>query len=391
MNRVKNNTWAIANNIDKRIPYKPSNNLIQNKVILFPSKPEGYRSEAELLDEVRFYIHRYVNVSPEFERIAATYVLLTWLYDRFDELPYLRVRGDYGTGKTRFLLIVGSICYKPIFASGASTISPLFHLLDTFKGTLIIDEADFRLSDEKADVVKILNNGNVRGMPILRTRQTREGEYDPRAFQVFGPKLLATRGQYQDRALESRFISEAMGTRSLRKDVPITLPARQRQEALSLRNKLLMFRFHNYHRKQTKPHLFDEAVEPRIRQIFVSLISITDDLELQHELSELATAFSEQIKADRGMQIEARLLEAIRNSDLSVKSITEIFAKRHGTEYQAVTYRWIGGLIRRKLQINTHKSNGVYIIPNEEIPKLEALYQRYGIERPDITFEPLDN
>ena len=54
---------------------------------------------------------------------------------------------------------MGSLCYKPIFASGASTVSPLFRILDSFRGTLIIDEDDFRFSDEKAEVVKILNNG----------------------------------------------------------------------------------------------------------------------------------------------------------------------------------------------------------------------------------------
>ena len=157
----------------------------------------------------------------------------------------------------------------------------------------------------------------------------------------------------------------------------------------TLRNKLLLFRFQNFRKKQGKPHLFDEAVEPRVKQIFVSLISICDDLALQEELHDLATAYSEQIKADRGMDIEARLLEVVRDSDLSIKSITEIFAKRHANDYPTVTPRWIGSLIRRKLQLSTHKSNGAYIIPNEELPKLEALYERYGVDKQDVTIEPL--
>jgi hypothetical protein len=36
------------------------------------------------------------------------------------------------------------------------------HTLDAFRGTLIFDEADFRFSDERSEIVKILNNGNVR-------------------------------------------------------------------------------------------------------------------------------------------------------------------------------------------------------------------------------------
>src|SRR5204863_8860180 len=106
---------------------------------------------------------------PLFLQVASFYLLFTWVYDDFNELPYLRLRGDPGCGKTRFLLTVGSLCYKPIFASGASTVSPLFRLLDAIRGTLIIDEGDFRFSDEKAEIVKILNNGNARGFPVLRS------------------------------------------------------------------------------------------------------------------------------------------------------------------------------------------------------------------------------
>ena len=383
----KNNQWTIEKKFDRYVPYKPTNNLIRHKVILFPSVPEEYTNEAELLDEIRWYIHRYVDVSLEYERIAAAYVLLTWLYDRFNELPYLRVKGDYGTGKTRFLLIVGSICYKPIFASGASTISPLFHLLNTFRGTLIIDEADFRFSDEKAEIVKILNNGNVSGMPVLRTRQTKDGEYDPRAFQVFGPKIVATRKTYADRALESRFITEEMGTKRFRKDIPISLPAIQQQEAQILRNKLLMYRFRTFHKKQIKPHFFRHPVEPRIKQIFAPLISVTEDLDLQEQLDELATNLSKQIKTDRGNQIEAKLLQCIQASDRSIKSVTGIFSKRFGNEYPTITNRWIGELIRKRLGLRTQKTSGVYVIPNEEEPKLQALYERYGIEDLDITIE----
>jgi hypothetical protein len=206
------------------VPFSPHNNLIKNEVVLLPTEPQIYGSEEQLLSEIRSFIHRYVDLSPSFERLATYYVLLSWLYDAFNDLPYLRLRGDYGTGKTRTLLVIGSICYKPFFASGASTVSPIFHALDAFRGTLIFDEADFRFSDERAEIVKILNNGNVRGLPVLRTMMNRQREFNPQAFQVFGPKIVATRGSYEDRGLESRFITEEMGSRRLRADIPINLP-----------------------------------------------------------------------------------------------------------------------------------------------------------------------
>src|SRR4029077_1692478 len=75
----------------------------------------------------------------------------------------------------------------------------------------------------KAEIVKILNNGNVRGLPVLRTMMNRQREFNPQAFHVFGPKIVATRGSYEDKALESRFITEEMGARQLRTDIPINL------------------------------------------------------------------------------------------------------------------------------------------------------------------------
>jgi len=107
-------------NGERLVPYSAANSLIKHNVVLFPSEPEEYGSTAELVADIRDYIHRYCDLSARFELLAAHYALFSWVHDRFAELPYLRLRGDFGTGKTRFLLTVGSICRTPIFASGAS-------------------------------------------------------------------------------------------------------------------------------------------------------------------------------------------------------------------------------------------------------------------------------
>lgn len=369
------------------VPYSPNNNLLKHEVVLLPSGPEEYGSEAELLGEIQAFIHRYVDVSPLFEKIACYYVLLSWIYDGFNELPYLRLRGDPGSGKTRFLLTVGSLCYKPMFASGASTVSPLFRILDSFRGTLIIDEADFRLSDERAEIVKILNNGNSRGFPVLRSEATPTREFNPRAYAVFGPKLVATRRPFEDRALESRCLTEEMGQYKLRDDVPINLPATHKDEALHLRNKLLLFRFRNLHKRQPTEALVDRTIEPRLNQIFVPLLSIIDDGNARAELRSLARRYDREIVSERGMDTEAHILEIIRDmlvspetEPMSVKDIATWFSDRHSADYQRpVTPKWIGSVIRTRLHLKTQKSNGVYVIPPDEMPKLRRLYERYGL------------
>ncbi len=42
-----------------------------------------------------------------------------------------------------------------------------------------------------------------------------------------------------------------------------------------------------------------------------------------------------------------------------------------------------------RLGLKTLKTSGVYVIPNEEEPKLQALYKRYGIEEAGFVFEPI--
>lgn len=272
-------------------PLAFDNDLLRSNVVLFASEPEEYGSQKELLGEVLAFMHRYVGLSDGFEKIASAYVLFSWVHDAFNELPYLRVRGDYGSGKTRFLQTIGSICYRPIFASGASTVSPIFHMLDLFGGTLIVDEADFRTSDEKADMVKIFNNGNVRGMPVLRSQITRAREFEPRVFQVFGPKIVATRGRYDDRGLESRFITEEMSVHSLREDIPINLPAAFESEALALRNRLLLYRFRNLARLKPDETLVDRSLHPRLNQVLVPLLSVIDAKKERDDLRRLARAY----------------------------------------------------------------------------------------------------
>ena len=366
---------------ERLTPYSPGNPLIRHQVVVLPSEPVEYGSTATLAAEIRSYIRRYVDLSPAFETAAVTYVLLSWVYDAFNELPYLRVRGDYGSGKTRFLLVIGALAYKAFFGSGASTVSPLFHIQDAFRGTLVLDEADFRLSDEKAEVVKILNNGNVAGMPVLRTMQNGKGELQPRAFQVFGPKVLASRGTYEDQALESRFLTEAMGGRPLRQGIPINLPDAYRDEARALRNKLLVYRFRNRHSAAIDPSLIDDALEARRNQVLVPLLSMAPDGAARAAIGEL----SQQETAGEGESIKHRLADIVRDliaadpdKHIPIAAITSALRSSGAPSYANVEPRYVGALVRRVLGLPTAKRHGIYVIPHDQAATLLAQHRTVG-------------
>jgi hypothetical protein len=385
----KEGEWRVQDKLmlpsgETLVPFSAGNNLIRNECVLFPSEPEAYDDTSTLVRDIRSYLDRYVVLSEAFHLIAPWYALFSWVHDAFNELPYLRFRGDYGTGKTRALIALGSISYKPIFASAASTPSPIFHILDSFGGTLILDEADFRLSDEKADIVKILNNGNVRGMPVLRTMVSKDREFNPRAFHVFGSKIVAMRKEYDDRALESRFLTEETGHTTLPSDIPINLPESQKEEALTLRNKLLAYRFSELHRVRINQDA-DWRGNPRLRQATIPLLSIIENGEERTRVRDAIIAsyvpppmrFSERLELDMVTVLVDCLADDGRKN-LGLREVAERFNTTHQDQpFCPVTPKWVGTFLRQRLRLITQKSHGAYVIPRTEWQKIKALGERF--------------
>lgn len=372
------------------VPIRANNDLIRHHALLLPETPEPYGTTAELVADIQAYLNRYVDLSESFQTLVPYYVLLTWVYDAFNELPYLRFRGQYGSGKTRALSVVGSLCYKAFMAGGASTVSPIFHTLDMFRGTLVLDESDFRFSDATSELVKIFNNGNVRGFPVLRTAITAKRDFEPRAFNVFGPKIVAMRRSFEDPALESRFLTEEMGQRRLREDIPINLPDIQEEEALNLRNKLLMYRFENLARIKVDESMEDPSLSPRINQILLPLLAVVEDKALRAELCTTARSLDQTLSVEMSSTLEADMLRVLSDlmqedtlrKNISIADITASFSTQFGSDHsRPVTHRYVGEIIRKRLHLATYKSHGVYVIPMTEKSKIEHLCARYGIEQ----------
>src|SRR4029077_7698532 len=67
--------WTLQDQVDRGpnqhlVPFSPDNNLIKNDVVLLPSEPCTYESEDALVAEIAAFIHRYVDLSATFEKVA---------------------------------------------------------------------------------------------------------------------------------------------------------------------------------------------------------------------------------------------------------------------------------------------------------------------------------
>lgn len=389
------------------VPYPASMGLITKKVVLFPSGPEQYGDQRTLLRRVREFIHRYLDVDPFYEKLASYYVLFSWVYDLFETLPYLRALGDYGTGKSRFLQTVGAICYRPMFVSGASTTSPIFRIIDMFKGTLIIDEADFSQSDTDAEIMKILNVGYQRGGVVLRAEKdpnSSNDDYWPAAKDVYGPKVLATRKLFTDRATESRCLTKRMPTARPRPDIPYVLGPEFWNEALSLRNRLLMYRLRNYRPVEVARSLADESIEPRLNQVTMALKAMVDDPDVLDDITTFVRAYNETLISDRQLTLPAVVVSVLADiwyggastnllgedtRDFTMTGLAEkaqevlneldpdvrISAKKMSTILTEDL-----GLSRRGTDSKRHKGRKQLLLDEVE---LLNLMQRYGIDIPE--------
>lgn len=359
------------------LPYAAGNNLLSSGCVLLPSDLGHVENKAALLADLRAFIHRYVSLSPVFEDIAAHYILLSWVYDAFNEVPYLRLSGEYGSGKTRALLVLGSLAYKGFFASGASTVSPIFHVLHEFGGSLILDEADLRFSDATADLVKILNNGTMKGLPVLRTMTNRHRELNPQAFRVFGPKIVAMRQSFRDDALESRFLTEDMNGCLMRDDIPVHLPDEMKVEARALRNRLLAWRFAARHQVRIDPARAIDGLSPRGNQMALPLLSLVDEPDLREAIGARLADAEARAAAKRAFLPQvamARVLDRLFRQlpCVPVSAAAEAFNEDANA---SLPIKSVGHIIRRELGLATIKTRGVYVVPASERAKVSEIVE----------------
>ena len=286
---------------------------IEKGAVLLPSQAEDY-FENDILDkEIIDFAEKWLDAPPEIMKFGLWNTKLSWVFELCQSLNYLRARGDTGTGKTRYLDVWGQMHYKPIFTTGSATPAPLFRIIDKWKGTIVMDEADLKQSDESEQIIKILNNGFERGKFIMRCDQNDANKIS--FFEPFCPKILATRRGFTDKATESRCITH-ITSQTNNKDIPVNIDDKFRAEGLELRNKLLMWRFRNYfeieERMKEKINLDLGDVEPRVKQIVQSYFYLfSNDEEGMKGFIKYIKSYQKELIDERQGSFDGMIIEAI--------------------------------------------------------------------------------
>lgn len=389
------------------LPPPPGAQLLHKRQVAFAPRVGPLLNGSELVQEVQALIHKYIDVSEFMERLASYYVLLTWFYDAFKIVPYLRFRGDWGTGKSRAVKVVGALCFRPMKSSGASSDAALFRMMDTWRGSLLFEEGDLDNSDYAQTKIKILNQGYDADQAFILRCADKARDFETEAFYCFGPKLMAMRGEFEDQALESRCYTEEM-QETTRDDIQKHLPSEfWEMEAPDLRSKLLAYRLAHWQPViEVDENALQVQVAARLVQISLPLFAVIRDEKMREEFREFVRAYHQRDIERLGLTLASKVLEALvvqwaldvhlpeRKRDTTMRTICRrtnqlIDFENYGYEQyliylgadNKVRDRKVGAVARKQLQLNARRSatfGGRWALEYDD-RRMRALMKRYGV------------
>jgi len=287
---------------------------------------------------VEAFINKYYLIGDRYlGKILAYDVMLTWVYDSFNTICYLRAIGEAGAGKSELMRRMGAICYRLLSSSGATSAAAFFRVTETYRGTVFLDEADlYDGGDMTNDLIKFLNLGAMKGGSVIKLSDiaTDNGrEWEAVLFNAFCPKLIAMRRDFRDDAVGSRSLTIKLTPREPieLKEAGVRLFTDDEfwQRAEKIRNMLLRWRMEHWEPEiEVGEELMDLEISSRLNQVTMPLKAIAkDDPELQKEIETFLRAYNQEIVLERSMSIPARLVEAMWRIKL-FKSLYEKYVIR---------------------------------------------------------------
>lgn len=320
--KVSSGKYVDVNGI-RYVPVE-DDDIIKQGGVLFSSELAPLKDTKELVAIIELFLQRYFLLDNKLEyKLGAYYVLLTWLYDCFSAIPYLRAQGDTNTGKSELMLRLGHLCYRLVISTGASSTAALKFALHMYRGTMFMDEMD--IADKFDDRMVILNVGAMKDqakvwnmMPVMRADGSQG--YTGTINNVYGPKLITMYGRFKDPATEGRCLTFKMSEKEpmelKRKGISTEKNKEFYKEAQYIRNLMLRWRLEHWeHQIELDQDLADMAVSTRINQVTMPIKWIAKNKSKDGALLKDVEAFVQLMHTEallnKAMGLDARVMDGV--------------------------------------------------------------------------------
>ena len=262
------------------------------------------------------------------------WIFATYGFDLVGVAPYLRLRGPYGSGKTRGLDVIGHLALRPLPIGPSLTEAVVFRLCELYKPSACLNEFDEKgHGDYSSLAVQLLNSRYERGHPIGRIGGQNNDKLQ--LFDPFGPTAFSARVPFSDSSLESRCL-EILCAETEREDIPAIISPEEFEILFApLRNRLYLALRIRQHKHASKKMPDEDAMPRRFRQLLTALWHALPDALLP-ELEHLIL----QLRADEKLRLS--------NSDegetwLAIFERAELCAEKE--EKFELTGAWVGELV----------------------------------------------
>jgi len=351
--------------------------------VRLPTAVTPHGSLEDLLQRAQECISTYVDLRPQYVRLASNFILHTWFLDRSTIAPYLWVTGPYSAGKTTLLRLLHCLCRRAVLASDLSLAS-LYLLPSTIMPTLLVDEFDPGQGSRCRDLLRFLRAGSTQGGHVIR---------GGKLYPTFCPKAISSRLGPADAALASRVIS--VFTLPTRRVLPELNSAAQEEIASQFQGQFLNYRLQNYSRISTTVAPEMPGFTPRTRDLARALSApLLGHQELGQQLLNDLQPQNEEAKFSRHNEPEWAVATALFQEchdtigALTVGSLTDTVNEVLGRlgETYALQPRAVGDHLRA-LGLQTCKlgnlGRGLRITQHLDL-QVHRLARDLGIDRSDI-------
>lgn len=359
--------------------YPIIDDLTATGTILLPTGIEEYGTDKELIKEISGFLNENFQVDTFYEKFLPYLALFYNVYDKFPFVPYIHFVGLTSTGKTTAMEVFGSICYKPIDASGSITMSPIFRTASTWRGTLMLDEFD-SAGDNYKEMLSFLKSG-VGNRSVLRTEGDKKREV--RAYLIKSPKIFTSENPINNAGLQSRTIVIRMKKNKRR--IPLYRLNKFIKQSESLRNKILLWRLRNLCKIDLNEieYGFPELAgfDRRVQQVITPIYYLSDE-ETRKDIIKFGTEQQEETVRERRESVEGQIFQTIANQypdPITISTIFEEVNKGVSEKYQLKPKR-IANIIRKifgfDIQRVGHTNDSTVVV---EAEKYEELCEYYNV------------
>ena len=282
----------------------------ERRSVILPSGIEDYGSSEELLHLIKLHLAKFIDHEPYVISLMAHYAMMTHVWDAFSAVPYLRLKGQPGTGKSRCLKVMKDLCYRTVDLGAGMSKAALYRSIDNVGGTAIIDEAEFGGADLQAAVFQVLNKGYEKDGIVPLCVSNKNEDWDTRDFRVGGPKILANRHDFGDSALETRCLTIDTVFKKLSEHIQAEFPRNFEEEGNRIRGQLLEWRFDTL-RSLDKSETALRHLDGRARQLALPIYAVSPDPEFRREFIERMEARSESLREDDPARIVLKAVSSI--------------------------------------------------------------------------------